>query len=499
MSLRALFQPLASSISLPRIRKRRTLIVCALLVQAVVLALGWLVTFRIVRDRFAQVVEDKIIEQNVELAERVAQLLPDDLPDMLEFGSPEWDKVQGVIENLTDLPADGFACVIQPDGSIICHPDVRHDQSLLRVNLGDKALRTPGDHGAADRVIVSEAGMETASGRIEFAADGVHYVATRKLPGSDLRLLVHQPQAGLLTAGEETTRAVALSAGLAAIVVLTVSGLGLTWVLRGYDSFVAEVNRRMRDNLKLARTIQRSTLPESLPQVRGFQMAAYSEAAEETGGDAYDVVPMTRDDMHIRASRTGEPTHAAAMLIADATGHGVGPAISVSQLRAMFRVALRLGASLLDTASHLNTQAAQDLPDGRFITAAMAVVHREGLVRWFSAGQGPLLLYHAATGEVESLAPQAWPLGVDADLPTDVGLGEILMKPGDILLLATDGIYEAPLDDTGRSRLGEAPVIDLLRDGADRDAEELLGQVRELVADTPPEDDRTVIVLKRTG
>lgn len=95
----------------PSIRTRRHLVLLAVAVQAVILTAGWWGTFSLIRSEFAQVIEDRVLAQNTELAERVAALLPE-LPGMITFGGEDWEQAQRVIEGLDDLPAGGFACLL---------------------------------------------------------------------------------------------------------------------------------------------------------------------------------------------------------------------------------------------------------------------------------------------------------------------------------------------------------------------------------------------------
>ena len=102
------------------------------------------------------------------------------------------------------------------------------------------------------------------------------------------------------------------------------------------------VREKLQRDLQLARQIQQSTVPTLLPRLAGFGLAAWSEPAEETGGDAFDVIGFRTG----HATAGDDEADRALLLLADATGHGIGPALAVTQLRAMLRMAARLGADL---------------------------------------------------------------------------------------------------------------------------------------------------------
>lgn len=485
-------------VKLPAIRTRGALIAVAVAVQAVVLVVGWTTTFRIVRDRFAKQVEQRVIEQNVEITEKIAQLLPDNLPSMLRENQAEWESVQRVIENLTELPGEGFACVIEPSGEIVCHPDIRHDPLLEFANLGDKVL-TVGLEQDSETLRLADSTENTASGRVQFVADGVHYVATKKLPGSDLRLLVHQPQHGLLQLGRDATQSVALIATGAGLLVTMLTGGGLFLVVRRYDSFVSGVNRKLEESLDLARTIQSRTLPSVMPQPTGYQLVGWSESADQTGGDSYDAVGLCTDATGSLTIDEDDPS-AVALLLADATGHGIGPALSVTQLRSMLRVALRTGIDPIAALRHINTQLEQDLPTGRFITAWAAMLDtRTNTLISFSAGQGPIYL-RRASGAIEELPVQSWPLGVSDRLAGDAP-APIALQPGDVVLAASDGIAEAFNEQN--QQFGEDRVRAALHGHASRSAEQIIealrAEVDRFAGSRRPDDDRTILVLKRSG
>ena len=88
-----------------RLKTKAGLIAAALVVQGVVLSAGWFVTFRVVQRSFAKVIEHRTIEQNRDIAQRVASLLPRVSGDV-EFGSADWKRLQAIIEGdaLKELP-----------------------------------------------------------------------------------------------------------------------------------------------------------------------------------------------------------------------------------------------------------------------------------------------------------------------------------------------------------------------------------------------------------
>jgi serine phosphatase RsbU (regulator of sigma subunit) len=273
---------------------------------------------------------------------------------------------------------------------------------------------------------------------------------------------------------------------------------------------LAEAQERMRvalrsllkieRDLHVARQIQQNTFPRQLPEIEGFQIAAWSEPADETGGDTYDVIgyqPGRDGSTNILVEGKADR---AILLLADATGHGIGPALSVTQVRAMLRMAARVGEDFPGIARHMNEQLCADLTDGRFVTAWLGQINAgQRTLTSLSAGQGPILRYDVARSATELIPVNTFPFGIVKDL--DVSPPRpIPLRPGDIVAVLSDGVFESA------ARSGELfgldRVSDLLVRHKGATAREILDAVRaaldEFTEDVPPADDRTGIILKCT-
>jgi phosphoserine phosphatase len=241
---------------------------------------------------------------------------------------------------------------------------------------------------------------------------------------------------------------------------------------------------RMRHELDLARSVQLATLPSALPVVAGYSMAACFQPESQTGGDTYDLA-----DLGGRLL----------IVMADATGHGIAPALSVTQMHAMLRMAFRLGASLETAFTQVNDQLAATLPDGRFVTAFIGLLdpatHR---LRFLSGGQGPILHYGAASQRCETYRATSFPMGA-MPIRTLRPAVELLLAPGDRLVLLSDGIYE--YEDADGALFGAGRVEQLLQ--AQRAApvstlpELLLASLRGFAGKAPQLDDITMVFVQR--
>ena len=253
---------------------------------------------------------------------------------------------------------------------------------------------------------------------------------------------------------------------------------------------------RLERDLQVARRIQLNTLPRTIPKINGFQIAAFSEPADETGGDTYDVIGLKQQDG--RDAVVKDDADRMVLLLADATGHGIGPALTVMQLRAMLRMAIRAGDPPDDVLRHINAQLCDDLPGGRFITAWLAIIDaRARTIDCFSAGHGPILVVEAA-GTIRELEVDAPPLGVTTPLEVRFREG-VRLAVGDSLVVLSDGFVEALHPEHGlfgRERVEQA-LSTARRGHPDRMIASLRAAVDAFLDGTPPNDDQTALVVRR--
>jgi phosphoserine phosphatase len=244
---------------------------------------------------------------------------------------------------------------------------------------------------------------------------------------------------------------------------------------------------RLDREIKLAREIQMSTLPSEMPRLAEYDMAGQFCPADQTGGDTFDLVPLDE--------------HRLFLLLGDASGHGIGPALSATQMTGMLRVALRLGADLDAIFAQVNNQLVEDLPEEHFVTAFFGVLDTDAhRVDYHAAGQGPLLHFQAATGACRWLSPTTFPLGF-MKFPAIDPPRQIELAPGDILGLITDGVFER--ENRAGTMFGTEGVEQVLRTRHEGSMSDLLArllQAAHVFADGhPQEDDITVVLLARRG
>ena len=243
---------------------------------------------------------------------------------------------------------------------------------------------------------------------------------------------------------------------------------------------------RMRQALEMARTVQMSTLPASMPTLDGYEVCATFRPADLTGGDTYDVAAIDQGLL---------------VVLGDATGHGIAPALTVTQMQAMLRMAFRLGADLDTAYVQVNNRLAETLADDRFVTAFIGLLdpsaHR---LRFHSGGQGPIFHFRAAAGAFDAYKPTSFPLGAmplaKVRPPTVLDLA-----PGDVVALLSDGFYEQ--EGASGEPFGEARVEALVRAHHGEGAEALRSAILDAVATHATgalqADDMTAVILRRVS
>jgi sigma-B regulation protein RsbU (phosphoserine phosphatase) len=249
------------------------------------------------------------------------------------------------------------------------------------------------------------------------------------------------------------------------------------------DHFVQK--KQLEKSLDIARSIQQGLLPREAPRVPGYEIAGWSQPAEQTGGDCYDFIPLP-------GGRWG-------LQIADATGHGIGAALMISTARALLRALSGPEEAPTTVLEGANRWLCADALDGRFVTAFFGILdptqHR---LEYASAGQGPLFWYRADRGEVEATGSTGLPLGVMEDLPIGPA-PPVTLGVGDMGVFLTDGFMEA--QNAAGAQLGAGELCRLLQTSAGQPAaaviQVLVAAVREFLAGQPPHDDLTAVVVRR--
>lgn len=259
---------------------------------------------------------------------------------------------------------------------------------------------------------------------------------------------------------------------------------------------------RLDRELELGAEIQAQLLPRQCPKIEGVDLAARCQSANKVGGDYYDFIPTTYDQLRApnAPSSQEKPWNFA---IGDVMGKGVPAGLMMTMLRGMLRTEVLNSHSPAHLLRHLNWVMHTDLESSnRFVTLFCAQYDPLTQVLCYgNAAHNPPLLWQAATGEVVRLDADGMLLGLDME--THYQENQIQLQPGDTVIYYTDGFTEAA-DQDGR-RFDEDKLIDSFGwacrnfTSSDEILQYLFNMLRRFVgSDREAEDDTTLVVMRIT-
>ncbi|MHC5083378.1 MAG: SpoIIE family protein phosphatase [Planctomycetota bacterium] len=247
-------------------------------------------------------------------------------------------------------------------------------------------------------------------------------------------------------------------------------------------------HQKTQRSLALARAIQQNLLPKSAPKLSNFDIAGKCRYCDETGGDYFDFIPLKHDN-----------TESLGIVLGDVTGHGVGAALLMASGRSILRNASNhFNGNLADLMTEFNNQLSEDTGDDKFMTLFYgALCDQTRQLTWASGGHDPAIWYQHKEASFEEL-PNTGPLtGFMKDLPFTQA-GPVTLESGDILLVGTDGIWEA--ENTEGVPYGKDRLHDMIARNAEYTADQIATTIIESVeaftAPQPPADDITLIIIK---
>lgn len=241
---------------------------------------------------------------------------------------------------------------------------------------------------------------------------------------------------------------------------------------------------RIEQELRIARIIQQTLLPQEAPDLPGWRLDAYYQPARAVGGDFYDFIAL--DDGRL------------ALVVADVTDKGVPAALVMATTRSILRSATTVEASPGAVLERANDLLHPDIPPKMFVTCFFAMLDlRTGLLQYANAGHD--LPYHRAQDGVHELRATGMPLGLMPGMRYEER--ETTLAPGDSVLLYTDGLVEAHnperemysfgrlMDFLGQPAVGDTSLVD-----------RILAELTRFTGEGwEQEDDVTLVTLERAA
>lgn len=434
----------------------------------------------------------------------------------------------------------GFVLILDGRGRLIAHslpkdqvPAIIEIDGLPAVpvasQMSDTRIRDAANHVAREvaRQQAETISNDEMSGTITADIAGspmlVRVSAYHNAPGLDWRIITALPEAELLLP-VAAARASSDRASTAAFVLTVLFGLVMGLVAtRPVSRLVREIGRvgggeleervepgvtrelgriaeavntmaedlrdrvRLRESLLVAMEVQKNLLPHEPPTIKGLDIAGHSMYCDETGGDYYDY-------LHIE----GLSERCAALAIGDVVGHGVAAAMLMATARGILRSRCHEPASLGELLKHLNELLVDDTGGERFMTMLLVMLDgATGEMAWASAGHGPPMVYLAKEDRFAEYEGGGIPLGLFVDREFETySAGPF--SPGDIVILTTDGLWEAK--QTDGEFYGIERLQGVIRDSCALSAEGIATAIRaahkRACGDESQDDDITFVVAK---
>ncbi len=260
-------------------------------------------------------------------------------------------------------------------------------------------------------------------------------------------------------------------------------------VANAFNEMVPQIEDRIhiRKALEVAQEVQQNLLPQEIPELPGFDIAAKSVYCDETGGDYFDFFPC------------GTYPERFGLAVGDVTGHGVGAALLMTTARALIRGLSTRPKTLADCITQVNSLLVADVGDsGNFMSLFVLLLEPGSrTISWVRAGHDPAILFDPLADSFEELGGPGLVLGVDKDYVYEQ-LENAVRVSGSIILMGTDGIWEA--HNAAGEMFGKERLLEIIRSNFKQTAEEIqetvLNDLSDFRGDVAQEDDVTIAVIK---
>jgi serine phosphatase RsbU (regulator of sigma subunit)/tetratricopeptide (TPR) repeat protein/transposase len=246
---------------------------------------------------------------------------------------------------------------------------------------------------------------------------------------------------------------------------------------------------RLQKEMQVAQEIQHTLLPAAFPEIDGYEIASYYEAAKEVGGDYFDFVEVDKDTLGI--------------VVADVSGKGVPGSLVMTMIRTALRTEARGNKNAADVLAKVNDFVINDMKRGMFVTVFYIILDsHKRTINYASAGHNPMILYRANTQKSYYLNPRGFPIGIN--LPDNslfrksIQSDKLQLREGDVLICYTDGITEAM--NPQRDRFGDERLLSVIRQYGAQKVDPLVDEIRnEIITFTEgfaQNDDVTLVAIK---
>ncbi len=252
------------------------------------------------------------------------------------------------------------------------------------------------------------------------------------------------------------------------------------------EHYSSQQRHILEQELELAQAVQRSLLPQELPEIPKLEIAAFSRPAQLVGGDYFDFFQF-RDGAH-------------GLAIADVAGHGISASLHMASIQTLLRTLIPSSDSPQEVVEHVHRLLVHNIRFANFVTLFLASYKPETqTLIYCNAGQNPPLLLRQDKNQGDSVC-WLWPTGPAVGLIEQPPLHQasIELLPGDILVLYTDGVTEAM--NSANELFGPERLEQAVRRWSNGSVKEIIQGIRQDVTDYThkefQEDDITILVCR---
>ena len=242
--------------------------------------------------------------------------------------------------------------------------------------------------------------------------------------------------------------------------------------------------RQLESELELSQIVQRALLPQQVPSISGYDIAAFTRPAQIVTGDYFDFLQFE------------DGTHG--FVVADVSGHGVSAGMLMTSLQTVFHTLTPETDSPVNVLQRINRLYIHNISFTTFVTIFFAKLEPQTrMLSYANAGHNPPLLYRRSSKETAWLKPTGAAIGLMEDYR--VHEESVQLEEGDILLLYTDGVIEA-LNPQGNEQFGYDRLAEVIQQNEALPASELAQKIRQSLNDFTGGgilvDDITLVICK---
>jgi len=253
------------------------------------------------------------------------------------------------------------------------------------------------------------------------------------------------------------------------------------------DHYTDEQRRRLEKELELSKRVQQALLPQSIPDIPGLEVAAFSQPARIVGGDYFDFFQFADGS--------------SGFVIADVMGKGVAASLLMASLQASLRILVTQEVAPSEVVKRLNHLFVHNINLTKFVTLFLARHDKEAnVLHYCNAGHNPPLHFTGTQNGkpptmklVNSTSPA---IGLVEEFRCDSS--EIKLSAGDRLLLYTDGVTEA--NNRAEDEFGVERLAEVASQNSGSSPADLIAAIRRALRDhtngQPPEDDTTILAVR---